>query len=71
MPAVSVSARHQLHRPKRPVLKDQFEWSQAALLQGEQMLGIMTDYTEAEIKEDLKSNIELYAYSGKDTTAQD
>ena len=35
------------------------------------MLGIMTDYTEAEIKEDLKSNIELYAYSGKDTTAQD
>ncbi len=42
------------------VLKDQFEWSQQMLSKGEVMLGLKTKASEAEIKEDLKSNIELY-----------
>ena len=41
-------------------VNDQFEWSQDALSKGELMFGIKTDQTEAEIKEDLKSNIEHY-----------
>ena len=42
------------------VLKDQFEWSQEMLLKEEVMFGLKTDASEAEIKEDLKSNIEHY-----------
>ena len=40
------------------VLKDQFEWSQDVLSKGELMFGFKTDQPEAEIKKDLKSNIE-------------
>ncbi len=43
------------------VTKDQFEWSQELLSKGEVMFGIKTNRTEAEIKEDLKSNIEHYS----------
>ena len=42
------------------VLKDQFEWSQEMLSNGAVMFGLKTDASEAEIKEDLKSNIEHY-----------
>ena len=41
-------------------MKDQFEWSQEMLSKGEVMFGLKTDRSEAEIKEDLKSNIEHY-----------
>ena len=42
------------------VLKDQFEWSQEMLSKGVVMFGLKTDTSEAEIKENLKSNIEYY-----------
>ena len=42
------------------VLKEQFEWSQEMLSKGEVMFGLKTDASEAEIKVDLKSNIEHY-----------
>ena len=42
------------------VLKDQIEWFQEMLSKGEVMFGLKTDASEAEIKEDLKSNIEHY-----------
>ena len=41
-------------------VKDQFEWSQELLSKGETTFGIKTGASEAEIKEDLKSNIEHY-----------
>ena len=43
------------------VLKDQFEWSQEMLSKGEVMFGLKTDASEAETKEQLKSNIEHYS----------
>ena len=42
-------------------VKDQFEWSQELLSKGETTFGIKTGASEAEIKEDLKSNIEHYS----------
>ena len=45
----------------RTVLKDQFEWSQEMLSRGETTFGLKTDASEAEIKEQLKSNIEHYS----------
>ena len=42
-------------------VKDQFEWSQELLSKGETTFGIETGASEAEIKEDLKSNIEHYS----------
>jgi len=42
------------------VLKDQFEWSQQMLSKGEVMFGLKTEASDAEIKEDLKSNIEHF-----------
>ena len=43
------------------VVKDQFEWSQEMLSKGETTFGLKTDASEAEIKEQLKSNIEHYS----------
>ena len=43
------------------VIKDQFEDMQEMAAKGEVMFGIKTNRTEAEIKEDLKSNIEHYS----------
>ena len=48
-------------KPECNAVKDQFELSQELLSKGETTFGIKTGASEAEIKEELKSNIEHYS----------